>query len=135
MEGRVALSELENTVHVPSVDSADARERDIERILITEQQIQDKLRELGEQITRDYEGRELLLLGVLKGAFIFLADLMREVGGDVSCDFIAVSSYAGTTSTGPGASPSRPSGCPTTTRAPRRRWRCSGSGTTSASWR
>jgi hypoxanthine phosphoribosyltransferase len=40
------------------------------------------------------------LIGVLKGAFIFLADLMREVGGDVSCDFIAVSSYAGTTSTG-----------------------------------
>ncbi|HEY2966483.1 MAG TPA: hypothetical protein VGJ99_09425, partial [Actinomycetota bacterium] len=69
MEGRVALSELENAVHVPSVDAAaDARERDIERILITEQQIQDKLRELGEQITRDYEGRELLLLGVLKGA-------------------------------------------------------------------
>jgi len=40
------------------------------------------------------------LIGVLKGAFIFLADLMREVGGEASCDFIAVSSYAGTTSTG-----------------------------------
>ena len=75
MEGRVALSDLENKVHAPSVDADDARERDIERVLITEQQIQDKLRELGEQITRDYEGRELLLLGVLKGAFVMMADL------------------------------------------------------------
>ena len=99
MEGRVALSELENGVHVPSVDAADARERDIERILITEQQIQDKLRELGEQITRDYEGRELLLLGVLKGAFVMMADLSRHIRIPLEVDFMAVASYGAATKT------------------------------------
>ena len=93
MEGRVALSELENAVDVPSGDAAvDARERDIERVLITEQQIQDKLRELGEQITRDYEGRELLLLGVLKGAFVMMADLSRHIRLPLEVDFMAVAS-------------------------------------------
>ena len=96
MKGRVALSELENAVHVPSVD---ARERDIERILITEQQIQDKLRELGEQITRDYEGRELLLLGVLKGAFVMMADLSRHIRIPLEVDFMAVASYGAATKT------------------------------------
>jgi hypoxanthine phosphoribosyltransferase len=100
MEGRIALSELENTIHVPSVDAADdARERDIERILITEQQIQDKLRELGEQITRDYEGRELLLLGVLKGAFVMMADLSRHIRIPLEVDFMAVASYGAATKT------------------------------------
>ena len=100
MEGRVALSELENDVHAPSVDAAtDARERDIERVLITEQQIQDKLRELGEQITRDYEGRELLLLGVLKGAFVIMADLSRHIRLPLEVDFMAVASYGAATKT------------------------------------
>jgi hypoxanthine phosphoribosyltransferase len=100
MEGRVVLSELENAVDVPSVDAAaDARERDIERILITEQQIQDKLRELGEQITRDYEGRELLLLGVLKGAFVMMADLSRHIRIPLEVDFMAVASYGAATKT------------------------------------
>jgi len=100
MEGRVALSELENGVHVPSVDAgADARERDIERVLISEQQIQDKLRELGEQITRDYEGRELLLLGVLKGAFVMMADLSRHIRIPLEVDFMAVASYGAATKT------------------------------------
>ena len=100
MEGRVALSELEDAVHVPSVDAAaDARERDIERVLITEQQIQDKLRELGEQITRDYEGRELLLLGVLKGAFVMMADLSRHIRIPLEVDFMAVASYGAATKT------------------------------------
>ena len=100
MEGRVALSELENAVDVPSGDAAaDARERDIERVLITEQQIQDKLRELGEQITRDYEGRELLLLGVLKGAFVMMADLSRHIRLPLEVDFMAVASYGAATKT------------------------------------
>ena len=99
MEGRVALSELENKVHAPSVDADDARERDIERVLITEQQIQDKLRELGEQITRDYEGRELLLLGVLKGAFVMMADLSRHIRLPLEVDFMAVASYGAATKT------------------------------------
>jgi hypothetical protein len=64
MEGRVVLSSSRTPSRSVRRCGGDARERDIERILITEQQIQDKLRELGEQITRDYEGRELLLLGV-----------------------------------------------------------------------
>ena len=96
MEGRVALSELEDAVHVPTVD---ARERDIERVLITEQEIQDKLRELGEQITRDYVGREPLLIGVLKGAFMMMADLTRHIRLPLEIDFMAVASYGAATKT------------------------------------
>ncbi|HET8526643.1 MAG TPA: hypoxanthine phosphoribosyltransferase, partial [Actinomycetota bacterium] len=100
MEGRIALSEIEGAVHVPSVEAAtDARERDIERILIGEQEIQDKLRELGEQITRDYEGRELLLIGVLKGAFVLMADLSRHIRLPLEVDFMAVASYGAATKT------------------------------------
>lgn len=66
-----------------------------------EAEIAARVKTLAAEIRRD-AGPEapVHLIGVLKGAFMFLADLMREVGGDVSCDFIAVSSYAGTTSTG-----------------------------------
>lgn len=66
-----------------------------------EAEIAARVKTLGAEIRRD-AGPEapVHLIGVLKGAFVFLADLMREVGGDVSCDFIAVSSYAGTKSTG-----------------------------------
>jgi hypoxanthine phosphoribosyltransferase len=100
MEGRSTLSEIEGVVQVPSVEAAaDARERDIERILIGEQEIQDKLRELGEQITRDYEGRELLLIGVLKGAFVLMADLSRHIRLPLEVDFMAVASYGAATKT------------------------------------
>ncbi len=100
MEGRVVLSELEDTVRVPSLDTqADARERDIERILIGEQEIADKLRELGDQITRDYEGREPLLIGVLKGAFLLMADLCRHIRLPLQVDFMAVASYGAATKT------------------------------------
>ena len=66
-----------------------------------ETEIAARVKALAAEIRRD-AGPEapVHLIGVLKGAFVFLADLMREVGGDVSCDFIAVSSYAGTKSTG-----------------------------------
>ncbi len=74
-------------------------EQDIERILITEEQIQAKVKELGERISRDYEGKELLLVGVLKGAAIFLSDLIRHITVPVSYDFVAISSYGLTTST------------------------------------
>lgn len=63
------------------------------RILIDRQQIADKIAELGAQITRDFAGEPVLLLGVLKGATIFLADLARAIQLDASFDFIAVSSY------------------------------------------
>lgn len=61
-----------------------------------------RIRELGAQITRDYAGKRLVIVGVLKGSVIFMADLLRAIGPevDVETDFIAVSSYAGTASTG-----------------------------------
>jgi hypoxanthine phosphoribosyltransferase len=59
--------------------------------------LQARVRELGAEISRDYEGRELLLLGVLKGAVFFLADLMRSVDAQCELDFMAVSSYGSLT--------------------------------------
>ena len=75
-------------------------QNDIERVLLTEEEIREKVREIGRQISRDYEGKDPLFVGVLKGCFIFMADLMRRVGINCSMDFMAVSSYSGTTSTG-----------------------------------
>lgn len=75
-------------------------EKDIERILISEEEIEQHVAEIGMQISRDYEGKDPIFIGVLKGCFIFMADLMRHVKVDCSMDFMAVSSYRGTTSTG-----------------------------------
>ena len=75
-------------------------QNDIERVLLTEEEIREKVKEIGRQISRDYEGKDPLFVGVLKGCFIFMADLMRRVGIKCSMDFMAVSSYSGTTSTG-----------------------------------
>ncbi len=97
MEGRGALSEIEEAV-VPT-GHAPELEREIQRVLITEREIQDKLRELGEQITHDYRGRELLLVGVLKGAFVMMADLSRYIHLPVETDFMAVASYGAATKT------------------------------------
>ena len=72
---------------------------DILKVLLSEEEIQEKVRELGAQITKDYEGREPLFLGVLKGCFVFMADLMRCVDLPCHLDFMAVSSYGGGTST------------------------------------
>jgi len=63
------------------------------RVLLGEREIQDRVRKLGEEISRDYFGNELLMVGVLKGAFIFLADLARCLTIPVRLDFITVSSY------------------------------------------
>ncbi|KNX39114.1 hypoxanthine phosphoribosyltransferase [Luteipulveratus halotolerans] len=74
---------------------------DLEKVLYTEQQIQDRLAELGEQIWNDYEGKGVLLVGVLKGAVLVMADLMRTLPGSVPMDWMAVSSYgSGTKSSG-----------------------------------
>ena len=62
-------------------------------VLLNQQQIARKVAELGAQITRDFEGESVVLVGVLKGATIFLADLAREIKLDATFDFIAVSSY------------------------------------------
>jgi hypoxanthine phosphoribosyltransferase len=71
-------------------------------ILIDERALADRIRELGATIRRDYgEGTPVHLVAVLKGAFMFLADLVRVIDGPVTCDFIAVSSYgSGTKSSG-----------------------------------
>jgi hypoxanthine phosphoribosyltransferase len=73
-------------------------ERDIDHILLTPQEIQAKVRELGEQITRDYAStQDLLLIGVLKGCVMFMVDLSRAIGLPLAIDFIAISSYGAST--------------------------------------
>ena len=64
------------------------------RQVISQEEIQNRVRELGAQITRDYQGRPVVFIGVLKGAFIFLADLVRAVNlPDVEIDFVRLASY------------------------------------------
>lgn len=67
------------------------------KILITTEQLQARIRELGQQITRDYAGKSLHLVGVLKGACVFLSDLMRAIDLPMSLDFIGISSYGAST--------------------------------------
>ena len=76
--------------------------RDIDHILVSEQQLRDKVAELGAAISRDYAGRDLLLVSIHKGAVVFMADLMRAVTIPCGIDFMVVSSYGGanTTTTG-----------------------------------
>lgn len=74
---------------------------DLEKILLTEEDIQDRLAQLAKDIERDYEGKDLLLVGVLKGAVMVMADLSRHLGRHVEQDWMAVSSYgSGTRSSG-----------------------------------
>ncbi|MCF0135647.1 MAG: hypoxanthine phosphoribosyltransferase [Lachnospiraceae bacterium] len=68
-------------------------EQDVDQILISEEEIAKRVKEMGEQITRDYEGKPLILVGILKGANIFMADLARTVRGKVQLDFMVASSY------------------------------------------
>jgi hypoxanthine phosphoribosyltransferase len=70
---------------------------EVGRIVISEDALQARIRELGEQITRDYAGRPPLLVGVLKGAFMFMSDLSRAIDLPVEFDFMAVSSYGSAT--------------------------------------
>ncbi len=76
--------------------------QDIDHILVSEEALQQKVRELGLQISRDYEGRDLLLVAILKGSVVFMADLMRAISLPCTIDFMVVSSYGGanTSSTG-----------------------------------
>jgi len=80
-------------------DHMSAFEEDLEEILISDREIQGKVADLGEQITRDYARRDLLLVGVLKGAFVLMADLSRHIGLPMEFDFMAVSSYGAATQT------------------------------------
>ena len=73
---------------------------DIERVLITEEELHEKVAAMGAQISRDFRGKDPLFVGVLKGCFIFMADLLRCVDIRCAMDFMAVSSYSGVKSTG-----------------------------------
>ncbi len=70
----------------------------VERVLLSEEQIRDKVAELARAIDADYDGREILLVGVLKGAVMVMADLARAVSVPLTMDFMAVSSYGSSTS-------------------------------------
>ncbi|WP_297720037.1 hypoxanthine phosphoribosyltransferase [Intestinimonas sp.] len=76
-------------------------EQDIERVLFTEQELKDRVAQIAAQIDQDYAGKEPMLISVLRGSFIFMADLARSITLPCTVDFMAVSSYgAGTTSSG-----------------------------------
>jgi hypoxanthine phosphoribosyltransferase len=66
-------------------------------VVVSEDELQARIRELGKQLTADYEGRPPLLVGVLKGAFVFMSDLSRAIDLPVEFDFMAVSSYGSAT--------------------------------------
>lgn len=70
---------------------------DISHILYTKEQIEEKVKELGEQLARDYAGRNPLVICVLKGAFVFISDLVRHMDIPLELDFMAISSYGAST--------------------------------------
>lgn len=76
-----------------------AFDQDIEQVLISGEDIQARTAEIGRQIAQDYAGQNLLLVGVLKGAFVFMADLARHIPLPIEFDFMAVSSYGAATQT------------------------------------
>ena len=74
--------------------------RDIDYVILTRKEIDAKIVEMGKQITEDYRDKDPIFIGVLKGCFVFMADLMRNVDTACTMDFMAVSSYEGTVSSG-----------------------------------
>lgn len=75
-------------------------EQDIQQILITEEQIRKRIEELGEQLTADYAGKFPVIVGVLKGVVVFYADMVRKIKVPCQMDFMWISSYQGTNSSG-----------------------------------
>ena len=75
-------------------------ENNIAKILLTEEQIKARIKELGEELSREYAGKNPVIVGVLKGVVIFYADMIREITVPCQMDFMWISSYAGTESTG-----------------------------------
>ena len=73
-------------------------EKDIQQVLLTEEQIQNRIRELGEILTREYEGKNPVIVGVLKGVVVFYADMIRQIKVPCQMDFMWISSYSGTES-------------------------------------
>ena len=83
----------------------------IGEVVVSSEDLQRRVAELGAEISRDYEGRDLVMIGVLKGAVLFIADLMRELTVPCEVDFMAVSSYGSSTdSSGRGPDPQGPGG-------------------------
>ena len=74
-------------------------EDDVEQILIGEEELAERIRQLGQQITEDYEGKDLIVVGILKGASLFMSDLIRKIEGKISIDFMVVSSYGNASET------------------------------------
>jgi len=75
-------------------------ENDIQQVLLTEEQIQNKIRELGEILTAEYADKNPVIVGVLKGVVVFYADMIRQIKVPCQLDFMWISSYSGTNSTG-----------------------------------
>ena len=73
--------------------------QDLEKVLVTKEEISLKVKELGQKITADYAGKEPVLICILKGAVVFFSDLMREIDLPVTADFMAISSYGSATKT------------------------------------
>ena len=71
-----------------------------EEVLISKESLAKRVAELGEEITRDYQGKDLLVVGVLRGSFIFMADLVREIKVPLCLDFMIAKSYVGTNTSG-----------------------------------
>ena len=69
-------------------------------VMLTKEEIATKVKEIGAKITEDYKGKDVLLVGVLKGSFVFFADLVRAIDMPITLDFISAKSYVGTTSVG-----------------------------------
>ncbi len=72
-------------------------DRDIERVYFSEDQIRQRVKELGEQITRDYAGKDLVVISILRGSFVFAADLIREIDLPCELEFMRLSSYGNST--------------------------------------
>jgi len=75
-------------------------ESNIQKVLLTQEQIQTRIRELGEVLTAEYAGKDPVFVGVLKGVVVFYADMIRQIKTPCQMDFMWISSYAGTNSTG-----------------------------------
>ena len=73
---------------------------DMQEILLTEEQIQSKVKELAAQLSKEYAGKDPVFVGVLKGVVIFFADMVRNIDIPCEIDFMSIASYSGTTSTG-----------------------------------
>ena len=73
--------------------------KDLDRVLLTREEIAAKVKELGQRITRDYAGKKPVLVCILKGASVFFTDLIREIDLPISLDFMAISSYGSATKT------------------------------------